>query len=89
MAVEVFDIQEDGVPLLVARITTSDITGRVTRVEWENPSTYRWRVAVLTPSKADLVTIIEPGATGSRNVNQNQGYLIDGVLGAGYQVWNV
>ena len=89
MGVEVGEIRENDVLLFQSTITFDDATGRVTRVAWNNPSPYRWRVNIQTPAKADLETIIEPGASGQRNVNQNQGYMIDGPNAAGYQVWQV
>lgn len=89
MGVEIGEIRENGVLVFSSTITFDDVTGRVTRVAWNNPSPFRWRVNIITPTKADLETIIEPGASGQRNVNQNLGYFIDGPLGAGYQVWQV
>jgi hypothetical protein len=82
-------MREGDVLVFSSTITFDDATGRVTRVQWSNPSPRRMQVTIITPTKADLVTVIEPGASGQRNVNQNQGYFIDGPQGAGYQVWQV
>lgn len=89
MGVEVGEIREDDVLVFSSTITFDDATGRVTRVQWSNPSPRRMRVTIVTPTKADLVTVIEPGASGFKNVNQNQGYMIDGPNGAGYQIVDV
>ena len=89
MGVELAEIREDGVLIFTSTITFDDATSRVTRVQWNNPSPYRWRLNIITPNKADVETLIAPGSSGSRNININQNYFIDAPQGAGYQLWVV
>ena len=85
MGVELLDIRENDVVLVEASITYNDATGQVTRVDWQNLDTRDWKVTIVTPTKAPIVTTLRANRSGQRT-NVPNGYFIDGPQGAGYQV---
>lgn len=70
-----------------ATITYDPATFECQRVEWRNPSSFPWRLALQSPGRPDIVVTIQPNTTGNRAGNQVRNYFIDGPHGAGFQLW--
>jgi hypothetical protein len=86
---DVYETRENGVVVFSATLQYDGVTFELSSVTWTNPGPHRWRIAIITPGKADIVVTVNVGASGSRTGNQVRNYFIDGPQGAGWQMWTV
>ena len=86
LVTERYEVNEGGATLFFADLTYDNATFELSSVSWTNPGPYRWRIAIITPGKADIVVIVNVGASGTRSGNQVKNYFVDGPQGAGWQM---
>lgn len=60
---------------LVVSVTSDSVTGVITQVSWTNTGPAA-QVLISMLNKADISFTIAAGASGSRNINKNQGYTL-------------